>query len=103
MKWPELASDSNHQDTTIAEDEPSEDTRAAWLDLPAGHRNNPGRRDRCDSWNGFDSSLIEANHLLLMGNGLLLEFYGILGEFLGSMAMGQAERERGRIIAIHKS
>ena len=49
MKWPELASDSNHQDTTLAEDEPSEDTRAAWLDLPAGHRNNPGRRDRCDS------------------------------------------------------
>jgi hypothetical protein len=38
-----------------------------------------------------------------MGNGLLLEFYGILGEFLGSMAMGQAESERGRIFAIHKS
>jgi len=34
MKRPELASDSNHQDTTLAEDEPSEDTRAAWLDLP---------------------------------------------------------------------
>ena len=45
MNWPELASDSDHQDTTLAEDEPSEDTRAAWLDLPAGHRNNTGRRE----------------------------------------------------------